>query len=166
LAAALELRSGIPSGVAPKSTGPDLVCALSTQQFLDYLGIRLDSSKVGDASFVMNLITPDNDESFVVELSNGTLTSLQGFVAEAADLTLTINRSDLEKAMIGVVPLQQQVVDGTATLEGDPTPLLTLAEVLTQFEPTFAIMPGTTPGTAAVPADAFVYRDLGDSSGG
>ena len=166
LAAALELRSGIPSGVAPKSTGPDLVRALSTQQFLDYLGIRLDSSKVGDASFVMNLITPDNDESFVVELSNGTLTSLQGFVAEAADLTLTINRSDLEKAMIGVVPLQQQVVDGTATLEGDPTPLLTLAEVLTQFEPTFAIMPGTTPGTAAVPADAFVYRDLGDSSGG
>jgi len=51
-------------------------------------------------------------------------------------------------------------------LEGDPTILLTLAGVLTQFEPTFAIMPGTIAETAAVPADAFAYRDLGDSSGG
>ena len=166
LAAALELRSGIPTGVAPKSTGPDLVRALSTLQFLDYLGIRLDSSAVGDVTFVMNLVTPDNGETFVVELSNRTLTSLQGFLSSTPDLTLTIDRTDLEKTMIGVVPLQQQVASGAAVLEGDPTILLTLAGVLTQFEPTFAIMPGSTPDAAAVPADAFAYRDLGDSSGG
>jgi alkyl sulfatase BDS1-like metallo-beta-lactamase superfamily hydrolase len=166
LAAALELRSGIPTGVSPKSTGADLVRALSTLQFLDYLGIRLDSSAVGDVSFVMNIVTPDNGEIFVVELSNGTLTSLQGFLSASPDLTLRIDRSDLERAMIGEVPLQQQVANGTAALEGDPAILLTLAGALTQFEPTFAIMPGTTPDTAAVPADAFAYRDLGDSSGG
>ncbi len=166
LAAALELRSGIPSGAAPKSTGPDMVRALSTLQFLDYLGIRLDSTKIGNAAFVMNLITPDNGESFVIELSNGALTSLQGFVADEPDVTLTINRSDLEDAMIGVAPLQQQVMDGTATLTGDASILMTLAGALTQFEPTFAIMPGTTPGEDAVPADAFAYRDLADSSGG
>jgi len=68
--------------------------------------------------------------------------------------------------MIGVVPLQQQVADGTAVLEGEPTVLLTLAGMLTEFEPNFAIMPGTTPGGSALPADAFASRDLGDSSGG
>jgi alkyl sulfatase BDS1-like metallo-beta-lactamase superfamily hydrolase len=166
LAAALELRSGIPSGTAPSSTGPDLVRALSTLQFLDYLGIRLDSAAVGDAAFVMNIRTPDNGEDFVVELSNGTLTSLQGFLADDPDITLTIDRTDLENAMIGIAPLQQQVASGTAVIEGDPTILLTLAGVLTQFQPTFAIMPGTTPDAAAVPADAFAYRDLADSSGG
>lgn len=166
LAAALELRSGIPSGTPPKSTGPDMVRALSTLQFLDFLGIRLDSTKVAGLSFTMNLITPDNDEQFVIELSNGTLTSLQGFLAESPDLTLTINRSDLENAMIGVVPLQQQVAEGTAVLEGDASILLTLAGALTPFEPTFAIIPGTTSAEAAVPADAFAFRDLGDSSGG
>lgn len=165
LAAALELRSGIPTGEAPKSTGPDLVRALSTLQFLDYLGIRLDSSKVGDAAFVMNLVTPDNGETFVVEVSNGTLTSLQGFLAEQPDLTMTINRSDLENAMIGVVPLAQQVADGTAVLEGDPSPLMVLAGALTEFDPDFAIMPGTVPGPHAVPADAFAVRELGDTSG-
>ena len=166
LAAALELRSGIPSGAAPKSTGPDMVRALSTLQFLDYLGIRLDTAAAGDAAFVMNLITPDNGEKFVVELSNGTLTSLEGFVAADPDLTLTLDRADLENAMIGIVPLQQQVADGTAVFEGDPSILLTLAGMLTEFQPTFAIMPGTTSEEAAVPADAFAYRDLGDSSGG
>ncbi len=165
LAAALELRSGIPTGEAPKSTGPDLVRALSTLQFLDYLGIRLDSSKVGDAAFVMNLVTPDNGETFVVEVSNGTLTSLQGFLAEQPDLTITINRADLENAMIGVVPLAQQVADGTAVLEGDPSPLMVLAGALTEFDPDFAIMPGTVPGPHAVPADAFAVRELGDTSG-
>ena len=166
LAAALELRSGIPSGVAPKSTGPDLVRALSTLQFLDYLGIRLDSGAVADAHFTMNLITPDNDEKFVVELSNGTLTSLQGFLSPTPDLTLTINRSDLENAMIGIVPLQQQVADGTATIEGDPSFLMTLASALTEFEANFEIMPSTTSGSSAAPSDAFAYHDLGDSSGG
>jgi len=68
--------------------------------------------------------------------------------------------------MIGAAPLHQQVLEGTAVLEGDPSILLTLAGALTQFEPNFAIMPVTTPGPAAVPADAFAYRDLGDSSGG
>ena len=44
--------------------------------------------------------------------------------------------------------------------------LTALAGMLTEFEPTFAIMPGTIPSGAPVPADAFQYRDLGDSSGG
>jgi alkyl sulfatase BDS1-like metallo-beta-lactamase superfamily hydrolase len=166
LAAALELRSGIPTGAAPKSTGPDLVRALSTLQFLDYLGIRLDSAAVGDAAFVLNLVTPDNGERFVVELSNGTLTSLEGFLAESPDLTLTIDRADLERAMTGEAPLVEQVSAGTAVLEGDPSILLALAGMLRSFTPDFAIMPGTTASEAAVPADAFAYRDLGDSTGG
>ena len=39
---------------------------------------------------------------------------------DSPDLTLTINRADLEEAMIGTTPLQQQIADGTATLEGAP----------------------------------------------
>jgi alkyl sulfatase BDS1-like metallo-beta-lactamase superfamily hydrolase len=166
LAAALELRSGMPSGTPPKSTGPDLVRALSTLQFLDYLGIRLESAAVGDTAFVMNLVTPDNGEQFVVELSNGTLTALQGFQSARPDLTLTLTRSDLEDAMIGAVPLQEQVMRGTAKLDGDPSVLLSLARVLTQFELTFAIMPGTTGGAPTPASDPFAQGDLGDSSGG
>ena len=166
LAAALELRSGIPTGATPKTTGPDLVRALSTLQFLDFLGIRLDPEKVGATSFVVNLVTPDNGETFVVELSNSTLTSLQGFLAEAPDLTITMARSDLERAMTGEAPLQQQVADGTVVLDGDPTALQALGSMLGQFEPGFAIMPDTAPHPTPDSADPFAHNALGDSSGG
>jgi alkyl sulfatase BDS1-like metallo-beta-lactamase superfamily hydrolase len=105
LAAALELRSGISSRATPKSTGPDVLRAVTTSQFLDLLGVRLDPEGAQELSFTLNLITRDNGEQFVIELSNGTLTNLPGFVAEEPDLTMTIDRFDLERAMMGTVPM-------------------------------------------------------------
>jgi alkyl sulfatase BDS1-like metallo-beta-lactamase superfamily hydrolase len=166
LAAALELRSGIPAGVPPKSSGPDLIRALRTGQFLDFLGIRLDPAKAASAQFTINLITPDNDEQFVIELSNGTLTNLQGFLADDPQLTITINRADLEEAMIGTATLQRQIADGKANVDGDPSVLQTLAELLVRFDVGFEIMPGTRQPRVPAAADPFVQDPPGDSSGG
>ncbi|MCU0300073.1 MAG: MBL fold metallo-hydrolase [Candidatus Nanopelagicales bacterium] len=166
LAASLELRSGIPTGAAPSSTGPDLIRALSTGQFLDFLGIRLDPARAQEHAFTINLVTPDNGERFAIELRHGTLTNLEGFLAEAPDLTLTIDRSDLEQAMTGQAPLAQQVADGRATVEGDPAPLLALADMLVHFELGFEIMPGTVAGHLVPELDAFAQDPLADSSGG
>ena len=162
LAAALELRSGIPTGVAVKAGGPDLIRALSTSQFLDFLGIRLDAAKAEGTQFVVNLITPDTGQHFVVELSNGTLTNLEGFLADAPDLTITVDRSDLEGAMIGTDPLMEQVADGRVRLEGDPSVLQALAGMLVPFEPDFEIMPGTAMPHDAVARDPFAAEAVSD----
>jgi alkyl sulfatase BDS1-like metallo-beta-lactamase superfamily hydrolase len=79
LAAALELRSGIPEGDTPKTSGPDMIQAMTTELWLDFLGIRLDSRKAEGHDFKINLVTPDTDEKFVVELSNANLTNIEGF---------------------------------------------------------------------------------------
>lgn len=163
LAGAFELRSGLPSGQAPKSTGPDLVRALTTGQLLDFLGIRLDSSAAEGLSFVVNLVTPDNGEQFVVELSNGTLTSLAGFLAEDPDLTITVDRADLEQALVGAVPLAQQIAAGTVVLDGDAHLLEEFAPLLVDFELGFQIMPGTV---GAYPAPGSVRADGPGSTGG
>jgi len=63
LAAAYELRSGIPEGASPKTAGPDVVRAMTTELFLDFLGIRMDAKKAEGMKFTINLITPDNDEN-------------------------------------------------------------------------------------------------------
>ena len=160
LAAALELRSGIPEGASPKSGGPDMIRALGTSQFLDFLGIRLDTAKAGNAAWTINLITPDNGEQFVVELSNGTLTNLQGFLAEAPDLTITINRTDLEEAMMGTAPLLEQVQDGRVALEGDATILPSLAGMLVHFDLGFQIMPGTGGTKLSPDLDPFATEPL------
>jgi alkyl sulfatase BDS1-like metallo-beta-lactamase superfamily hydrolase len=143
LAGAYELRSGIPEGSPPKTGGPDMIQAMTTGLFLDFLGIRMDSTKAEDFEFTINLITPDNGEKYVVELSNATLTNIEGYQAEDADLTITINRSDLEQVMMGVKPLTEQIEDGTAKTEGDLGVLKQLASAMTEFDLFFEVLPGT-----------------------
>ena len=98
LAAALELRSGIPSGATPKTSGQDMIKAMSTQLWLDFLGIRLDPGQTAGKAFRINLITPDNEEQFAIELSNDALTSIQGYVGQDRfndhDQTRTTRASD------------------------------------------------------------------------
>jgi alkyl sulfatase BDS1-like metallo-beta-lactamase superfamily hydrolase len=143
LAGADELRNGIPTGASPKSSGPDMIRAMTTGLWLDFLGIRLDSSKAEGVEFVINLVTPDNGERYVVELSNSTLTNIEGFQAKDADLTVTINRSDLEKTMMGAVSFDDQIKAGKATLVGDRKPYEQLKGMLVQFDMGFEILPGT-----------------------
>ena len=143
LSGAFELRSGIPEGAQIDSAGPDVVRAMSTELFLDFVGIRMDSRKVEGMAFTINLITPDNGEKFLIELSNATLTNLEGFLADDPDLTITINRTDLETVMMGAKKLEDQIADGTAKVEGNTEVLDKLASAMVVFDPRFEIMPGT-----------------------
>ncbi|MGB9394576.1 MAG: alkyl sulfatase dimerization domain-containing protein, partial [Pseudolabrys sp.] len=133
LAAAYELRTGIPQGETANSSSPDVIRAMSTELFLNFLGIRMDSRKAEGMRFTINLITPDNGEKFIVELENATLTNIKGYQAEKANLTLTINRSDLEQTMMGTKMLEAQIADGTAKVQGDASILKQLASTMVDF---------------------------------
>jgi len=150
LAGAYELRSGIPQGSASKSSGPDVIRAMTTELFLNFLGIRMDSRKAEGLRFTINLIAPDNGEKFLVELENATLTNLAGFLADKPDLTLTINRSDLEQTMMGAKTLDAQIKEGTCKAEGDVSILAKLAATMVDFDPRFEILPGTKPKASEV----------------
>jgi alkyl sulfatase BDS1-like metallo-beta-lactamase superfamily hydrolase len=88
--------------------------------------------------FTINLITPDNGERFLVELENATLMNIKGFLARNPNLTLTINRSDLEHTMMGAKTLEVQIADGTAKVEGDAGIFKQLASTMVDFDPLFA----------------------------
>ena len=140
----VEAATLMPNGSPPiTSSSPDVIRAMSTELFLNFLGIRMDSRKAEGMRFTINLITPDNDEKFLVELENATLTNIKGFLARNPNLTLTINRSDLEQTMMGAKTLEAQIADGTATVEGDAVILKQLASTMVDFDPRFEIMPGT-----------------------
>ena len=143
LSGAFELRSGIPEGAQIDSAGPDVVRAMTTELFLDFLGIRMDGKKAKGMEFTINLITPDNGEKFLIELSSQTLTNIQGFLSEDPDLTITINRTDLESVMVGTKTLAAQIADGTAKAEGNTEILQQLGSTMVVFDPRFEIMPGT-----------------------
>ncbi|MEB3265612.1 MAG: alkyl sulfatase dimerization domain-containing protein [Cyanobacteriota bacterium] len=168
LAAAFELRHGFPSGVTSQPVNPDTVRAMSTELLLDFLGIRLDSRKAAGLRFVVNLSTPDNGEQFIVELSNATLTNIRGFQAPAADLTIVVNRRDLEEVMVGQTTLAALAGEGRARLEGDRGVLEQLKAALVEFSSDFEIMPGTKPPSPATPTagDLFEQPEPASSAGG
>ena len=158
LAAAYELRSGIPQDEVVDTSTPDVIRAMSTELFLDFLGIRMDSRKAHDLAFTINLVTPDNGESFIITMENATLTNIGGFQAPDADLTLTINRADLEQTMMGAKTLEAQIADGTATAQGDVGVLAQLAATMVDFDPRFEIMPGTKGRAQEWPAPIPIRR--------
>jgi len=143
LAGAFELRNGIPIGASPKTAGPDMIRAMTTELWLDFMAIRLDSKKAEGIDFVINLVTPDNNEEYVLELSNATLTNIMGFQAKDADLTVTIDRDDLVQTMMGAVSFDDQIKSGKAKLVGDRKPYDQLKTMLVQFDMGFEILPGT-----------------------
>lgn len=151
LAAAYELRNGIPTAPFTSSSSPDVVRVMTTGQFLDFLAIRMDGRQTRGMQFAINLITPDNGEKYAIELSNETLTNIQGFQLADAGLTLTINRSDLEQVMMGVKTMMAMIQDGTAKVEGDPTILAKIGAAMVDFDPRFPIMPGTQLRASEVP---------------
>jgi alkyl sulfatase BDS1-like metallo-beta-lactamase superfamily hydrolase len=158
LAGAYELRSGISDAEVANTSSPDVIRAMSTELFLNFLGIRMDSRKAEGLEFTVNLITPDNGEKFVVELANATLTNLEGFLADRPDLTLTINRTDLERTMAGEKTLEAQIADGAAKVEGDVSILAKLAATMVDFDPMFEILPGTKQGKEAKVVKADPYE--------
>ncbi len=143
LAGAFELRNGIPQGASPKASGPDMIRGMSTGLWLDFLGVQLDSAKVDGKHFTINLVTPDNGDKYAIELNNATLTNIEGFQVENPDLTITLNRSDLNTIMMGKATFDDLLKAGKAKFDGNREPFDLLRSSMIRFTMDFEILPGT-----------------------
>jgi alkyl sulfatase BDS1-like metallo-beta-lactamase superfamily hydrolase len=167
LGAAYELRHGMPAGASPKSNGPDMIKAMTTELWLNSLAIGMDSKKAVGMKFVINLSTPDNGEKFVVEMSNSTLTNIKDQQANNPTLTITLNRSDLERIMGGQTTFDQLLAEGKVRFEGDRKAFDQLKSTLTIFVPDFELLPGTKgKGPKVKPSkDPFAVQELAVTAG-
>jgi alkyl sulfatase BDS1-like metallo-beta-lactamase superfamily hydrolase len=150
LAGAKELRDGFQPGARIKSASPDVIRAMTTGLFLDYLGVRVDSKKAEGMRFTINLNLPDVKEKYLIEMSNATLTNIKDREATSPDLTMTMNRSDLNAMMAAQADLNSMVSSGRVKLDGNLAVLADLRSVVVDFNPAFQIMPGTVVGQTSV----------------
>lgn len=161
LSGAYELRSGIPTGETADTSSPDVIRAMSTELFLDFLAIKMDSRKAEGIAFTMNLETPDNGERFAIELANATLTNVEGFAFNAPDLSLSVARRDLESVMTGEADFTDLIADGRALIEGNPDVLVQLAGTMIEFDPLFEVLPGTKQSQTELPEAEPLQAALG-----
>ncbi len=145
LAAAMELRAHVNTDVKVKTTGPDLVRAISSEMLMEALAIRFNSNKAQalGIAFRANISTPDTGETFVLEVSNSTMTSIHGVTSANPDITLTLPRMALVGFLTGQAKLEDLIASGKATLTGNPAPLAKIKMAVDEFPSAFEIMPGT-----------------------
>jgi len=143
LSSAQELRNGAPAVAAPRGTTPSLARAMTTTQWWDAVATRVDSGLADGTDFTINFSSPDTQQNFVVEMSGGTLTNIEGYLSDDADVTITMNRSDLETVIMGQKTLASQLQAGVGMVTGNQAVLLELSSVLVAFNSSFEVMPGT-----------------------
>ncbi len=147
LTAAKELRDGIGNITLLPSAAPDAVRGTPTSFLFNSLAIQVDSRRAEGMKFKLNLVFPDINQKFIVEMSNATLTHIEGYQAKDADLTVTLTRGDFEEIILGKAKLADLAKSGKAKLDGNPAVLQQLASACEPFDPAFQIMPGTKTNT-------------------
>jgi alkyl sulfatase BDS1-like metallo-beta-lactamase superfamily hydrolase len=131
LAGAMELRT---DSVAPTFTsGAGMAPALTTTQLFDSVAIRIDGPRAWDERFAINWHLTDEDRRYRMELSNGALVHWPTASTADADVSITLTRGDL-------LALLSTGASGGAAIDGDATVLVTLAGLLDDPDPEFAVV--------------------------
>lgn len=139
LTGAQELRNGVAKLPTPNTASPDTVRAMSVEMFFDYLGVRLNSGKAGNARAKLNFDF-GKDGNYFVELENGVLNHTANKKADNADATITLSRDTLNGIILQQTKLDDAISAGNVKINGDQTKLRNVVSYLDNFEFWFNIV--------------------------
>lgn len=133
LSGAQELRDGIQELPVPSTAAPDIVQAMSTEMFLDFMAIKLNGPKAAGTTIYMNITLPDMDEDYGVAVENGVLNYYDDTFDEA-DVSFTVDRAKFNQVILGTAKLTDLVDSGDAQLDGDSAKFDEFLSLLDEFE--------------------------------
>jgi alkyl sulfatase BDS1-like metallo-beta-lactamase superfamily hydrolase len=117
LMGAQELRNGtLPRTPARRNA---YLVAMSVDQILDSMAVRLKAEEVGGLSVTLNLDLTDVGERWVLGLAHRALHMIPGRHDPAAAVTLTLSKRVLLEAAEGTRSLADAVAAGDAQADGD-----------------------------------------------
>lgn len=138
LTGAMELRGSLAEA-APGTVHPDIAMALTVDQLIDSLAIRIDGPRAWSTALTLDLYLPEEDRTWQLTLSHGALTyvSAPGVPTRSEDrtpdLTLTLTKSQLLGLLTGQGP-------GDAAQNGESGALHQLLGLLSTPHPTFPVV--------------------------
>jgi len=134
LVGAMELRSKEPVH-AMNMISADVISAMSINQLLDYIAVRLNSQKADGEDFRMNMIINDTGESALIQVNNSVLVYWIDEHSDEAALTVHMPRKTLEQ-----LALDPSVPPANVTIEGDASVFEGFVGMLDLFDPSFNIV--------------------------
>ncbi|MBV9541794.1 MAG: MBL fold metallo-hydrolase, partial [Alphaproteobacteria bacterium] len=139
LTGAQELRDGVVK-LPPASMSPDVLSATTTPMLLDFAAVRVNPEKAQAASFKINLVLSDRNESHLLTVGNGVLVHEQGISDPAAGLTVTMKRPNLLMTLLAGIPVAPGVASGDIVMKGDASLYDALTGLIEPIVPNFPIV--------------------------
>ena len=139
LLGAREYRLGPPKP-SPQAAGNALISALPNALLFDALAVRVNAAKAAGQAFTMAWHFTDSGEHWLLELSNGALSSLRVDAAPAADLAIALDRPTLEAILQAKLAPAQAATDGRVRLAGRAALLGALFGTLDRFAGNFPVV--------------------------
>ena len=133
LTGAKELRDGVQPTSNITRPGPSFLQAMDTGLLFDYLAVKVNAKRAESDAFKINFMFTDEGREYLVELSNATLTNIEGVTVQDADLSLTISREDWTLVILKQVALRDLLASGKASFAGDIGILNQLFSLLDEF---------------------------------
>ena len=142
LLGAHEYRHGPPK--AAGALGNSLINALANGLLFDALAVRLNAPKAGSQAFSMAWHFTGSGlysgEHWLLEVSNGALSSIQCAQKPEADMSLALDRATLEAIIQQQLPPMQAVAEGKLKIEGQGQLLATFFGLLDRFVGNFPVV--------------------------
>lgn len=136
LTAALELRDGAGQ-ILMDTTNPEMAMALTTEQLLDSIAVRVDGPRAWEEDLTIDLVLTDEQRRHRLTLHNGALTHRSAPQDEPphtdAGLTLTLTKPQLLGILAG------KGLTGVKT-DGDPSLLSRVFAVVTESDKSFPVV--------------------------
>lgn len=137
LVAAFELRNG--TGLYPKATQLGVgttAQGMDAQTMLDYMGIIMDTEKLQNRSFTINLKLTDGDD-YLLKIHHGVLLYYKDALSDEADLTISTPRIGI----LAITSGNQENIDKLITVEkGDKTLFQAFCDSMAAFDLYFNII--------------------------
>lgn len=134
LTAAQELRNTEPL-TGKTRISKDVMSAMSLDQLLDYISIRLNGDRATGEDFTMNLIVNKTVNKALIEVKNNVLIYHVDESSPAADVTVDMPRTTLEQ-----LALDPSVTPAGVIITGDSSVFDRFVGMLDQFDPGFNIV--------------------------
>ena len=140
LTGAQELRKGVAQLPTPNTASPDTIGAMDLDLFFDFIAMRLNGPKAGNATAVLNFVFTDTGAKYMLELGNGVLNHTADHQADDPDATVTLARDTLNKIILQQIKPDDAISSGDVTVSGDQSKLKELVSYLDTFEFWFNIV--------------------------
>jgi len=139
LTAASELRHGLPKTPTVSTGNRAFYAAVDTLDLFDALAVRFDPSRYPHASANLHFTFPDRGDEISLDITEAVSFPRQGHQGEA-DVTVRLNRSDLDRLLLGEVTVNDLMADQSLTLDGDPLLFFGYLQALDRFDPWFNVV--------------------------